>query len=57
MMMMMDERSKGTSFPSAEAAYLRLCFTYIITRPCQSTTSVIISIRVLVRFSQRVKTQ
>lgn len=27
-MMMMDERSKGTCFPSAEAAYLRLCFTY-----------------------------
>lgn len=26
--MMMDERSKGTCFPSAEAAYLRLCFTY-----------------------------
>lgn len=27
-MMMMDERSKGTCFPSAEAAYLRSCFTY-----------------------------
>lgn len=28
LMMMMDERSKGTCFPSAEAAYIRLCFTY-----------------------------